>query len=82
MLALASQLHTGPPMQHPGGPQQQPSAAGQPPLPPPSPSGASGLPPPPQPQHWLDRYAPGMRQWLEDKNRQWWIKGLVEARTE
>ncbi|KAI3434816.1 hypothetical protein D9Q98_002873 [Chlorella vulgaris] len=30
--------------------------------------------------HWLDRRFPGIRLWLEDKNREWWIKGLVQAR--
>lgn len=30
--------------------------------------------------HWLDRRFPGVRLWLEDKNREWWISGLVQAR--
>ena len=29
--------------------------------------------------HWLDRFQ-GVRDWLEDSNRRWWIKGLAEAR--
>lgn len=50
----------------------QQSAA--PPLPPPLLAGGG-------PEgHWLDRYAPGARHWLEDKNRTWWIKGLVAGR--
>ena len=44
------------------------------PLPPPA------LPLPAQQQHWLDRHFPGVRHWLDDKNRKWWIKGLVQAR--
>ena len=57
------------------------AAAAMPPLPPPPP-----LLPPEQPgrgstqQHWLDRHFPGLRHWLEDQNRKWWIKGLVEGR--
>ena len=44
-------------------------------LPPPA------LPPPSaQQQHWLDRHFPGVRHWLDEKNRKWWIKGLVQAR--
>ena len=27
-------------------------------------------------QHWLDRRLPGAREWLEAKNRAWWIKGI------
>ena len=38
------------------------------------------LPPPAQQQQWLDRHFPGVRHWLDDKNRKWWIKGLVQAR--
>ena len=29
------------------------------------------------PKHWLDRRFPGVREWLEAKNRQWWLKGLT-----
>ena len=29
--------------------------------------------------HWIDRFT-GVRDWLEDATRRWWIKGLVEAR--
>lgn len=28
-------------------------------------------------QHWLDRRFPGVRQWLEAKNRRWWLKGIT-----
>ncbi|DBA78083.1 TPA: hypothetical protein ACH3X2_008056 [Trebouxia sp. C0005] len=28
-------------------------------------------------QHWLDRRFPGLREWLEAKNRQWWLKGIT-----
>jgi hypothetical protein len=31
-------------------------------------------------KHWLDRYFPGVRLWLEERNRHWWIKGMVEGR--
>lgn len=27
-------------------------------------------------QHWLDRRFPGLREWLDAKNRRWWLKGL------
>ncbi|KAL3141996.1 hypothetical protein ABBQ32_004639 [Trebouxia sp. C0010 RCD-2024] len=30
----------------------------------------------PSRQHWLDRRFPGLREWLEAKNRRWWLKGL------
>lgn len=29
-----------------------------------------------QQQHWLDRRLPGLREWLQTKNRQWWLKGM------
>lgn len=29
--------------------------------------------------HWIDRFT-GLRDWLEDATRRWWIKGLIEAR--
>jgi len=29
--------------------------------------------------HWLDRFT-GVRDWLEDANRRWWLRGLVQAR--
>jgi len=32
-----------------------------------------------QHDHWLDRFS-GLRDWLDKANRQWWIKGLIEAR--
>ncbi|DBB11027.1 hypothetical protein WJX82_004838 [Trebouxia sp. C0006] len=28
-------------------------------------------------QHWLDRRFPGLREWLEAKNRRWWLKGIT-----
>ena len=28
-------------------------------------------------QHWLDRKFPGLREWLEAKNRRWWLKGIT-----
>lgn len=31
-------------------------------------------------QHWLDRYFPAIRPWLEERNRRYWLKGLIEAR--
>lgn len=31
------------------------------------------------PQHWLDRHFPAARQWLQQKNIQWWLRG-VQAR--
>ena len=27
-------------------------------------------------QHWLDRRFPGLREWLDSKNRRWWLKGM------
>ena len=30
----------------------------------------------PEQQHWLDRRFPGLREWLEAKNRRWWLKGM------
>ena len=30
----------------------------------------------PSRQHWLDRRFPGLREWLDAKNRRWWLKGL------
>ncbi|GMH36237.1 hypothetical protein BSKO_04105 [Bryopsis sp. KO-2023] len=26
--------------------------------------------------HWLDRWSPGAREWLEGQNRRWWIEGV------
>lgn len=31
------------------------------------------------PKHWLDRHFPKARQWLQQKNIQWWLRG-VQAR--
>ncbi|KAK9810640.1 hypothetical protein WJX73_006470 [Symbiochloris irregularis] len=28
------------------------------------------------PSHWLDQRFPGLRQWLDRKNRTWWLKGI------
>ena len=53
------------------------AAPGPPPVPP------LGPPPPVMPAsqqpplHWLDSFG-GVRLWLEEKNRQWWLKGLLE----
>ena len=55
------------------------SAQAATPPPPPPPVIPASQQPLPQ-QHWLDGYFPGVRQWLEDQNRKWWIKGLVQAR--
>ena len=30
----------------------------------------------PSRQHWLDRRLPGLREWLDAKNRKWWLKGM------
>ena len=27
-------------------------------------------------QHWLDRLFPGAREWLERKNREWWLSAV------
>ena len=69
--------------------QPQPSGAGgasssapthqhqhQPPQPLPQPTAAAI-----STTHWLDRYFPSARPWLEERNRRWWVQGLVEART-
>lgn len=92
---LAYRLHLPPCLRavgsralHSGGPAWAPAGSGGDPLQPAGaqPADSTGTPsagqPPAQPpqRHWLDHYFPGMRQWLEDKNREWWIKGLVQAR--
>ena len=43
-------------------------------------AGSAATPPQAPQQHWLDKHFPGAREWLERKNREWWIKALVDAR--
>ncbi|KAL4434110.1 hypothetical protein ABPG75_000551 [Micractinium tetrahymenae] len=63
----------------PSSQQQQQLPAPPPPLPPPPPGAGPGSLPSSadSSKHWLDRHLPGLRLWLEDKNRHWWIKGVV-----
>ncbi|KAL4446779.1 hypothetical protein ABPG77_008023 [Micractinium sp. CCAP 211/92] len=60
----------------PPNPQQQ-QPLQPPPLPPPGAGPGSLSSPADSSKHWLDRHLPGLRLWLEDKNRFWWIKGVV-----
>ena len=90
-LARAAQLLCRRPAASGATPEQQqqqhdrPQASGaapEAPAPPP-PALPLGLPPPVMPAsqrpptHWLDSLG-GVRLWLEEKNRQWWLKGLLE----
>lgn len=91
-LALALRLLCRPLATAPGSPspagdhedRRQPGSGPQEQAPPPPPQDVP-LPPPVLPAsqqpaaHWLESLG-GLRHWLEDKNRAWWIKGLVEAR--
>ena len=74
-LASSTEKETSRGNGRPGHSAAEQSPASPPPLPPPV------MPAMPAPAHWLDRLLPGARHWLEDKNRAWWIKGMVEGRT-
>lgn len=58
---LSRRLHVGPAASRPEN-HAQTSKAGTPPV---------------TPKHWLDQRFPGAREWLEAKNRRWWLKGLT-----
>lgn len=63
--------------QAPTSQQQQQQHPPPPPVPPPGAGPGSLSSSTDSSKHWLDRHLPGLRLWLEDKNRYWWIKGVV-----